>query len=167
MNRSIDDSLGGKKISSVMTQEEYDAIIEKDPNTIYLVDDDNAIKGVPDFSEIDANKVLMVNADGTSMGWMSLNLSNENTGPTGETGATGATGENAPIPNFSIGSVVTLPVGSNATVTLTGTYPNLVLNFGIPLGAINEIVEHDAVTKDDSKLVSKNGDILIFKSTQL
>ena len=38
-------------------------------------------------------------------------------------------------PNFTIGTVTTLPPGSDATVTLTGTYPNLVLNFGIPRGA--------------------------------
>lgn len=72
------------------------------------------------------------------------------TGPRGETGATGPqgpigeigptgprgeTGQNAVNPNFSIGTVTTLSSGSNATVTLTGTYPNLVLNFGIPRGA--------------------------------
>ena len=59
-------------------------------------------------------------------------------GPIGETGATGPrgeTGQNAANPNFSIGTVTTLSSGSNATVTLTGTYPNLVLNFGIPRGA--------------------------------
>ena len=59
-------------------------------------------------------------------------------GPIGETGATGPkgeTGQNAVNPNFSIGTVTTLPSGSDATVTLTGTYPNLVLNFGIPRGA--------------------------------
>ena len=38
-------------------------------------------------------------------------------------------------PNFTIGTVTTLPSGSDATVTLTGTYPNLVLNFGIPGGS--------------------------------
>ena len=68
-------------------------------------------------------------------------------GPIGETGATGATGatgpqgpigetgQNAVNPNFTIGTVTALPSGSDATVTLTGTYPNLVLNFGIPRGA--------------------------------
>ena len=47
----------------------------------------------------------------------------------------GETGQNAVNPNFTIGTVTTLPSGSDATVTLTGTYPNLVLNFGIPRGA--------------------------------
>ena len=48
-------------------------------------------------------------------------------GPIGETGATGPrgeTGQNAVNPNFSIGTVTTLDAGSQATVTLTGTYPN-------------------------------------------
>ena len=56
-------------------------------------------------------------------------------GPIGETGATGPRGQNAVNPNFTIGTVTALPSGSDATVTLTGTYPNLVLNFGIPRGA--------------------------------
>ena len=58
--------------------------------------------------------------------------------PKGQKGADGAQGEkgqNAVNPNFSIGTVTTLPSDSDATVTLTGTYPNLVLNFGIPRGA--------------------------------
>ena len=53
-------------------------------------------------------------------------------GPSGEKGETG---QNAVNPNFSIGTVTTLDAGSQATVSLTGTYPNLVLNFGIPRGA--------------------------------
>ena len=53
----------------------------------------------------------------------------------GPSGAKGETGQNAVNPNFSIGTVTTLDAGSQATVSLTGTYPNLVLNFGIPRGA--------------------------------
>lgn len=56
-------------------------------------------------------------------------------GPPGSTGATGPQGPPGATPNFTIGTVTTLPAGSNATVTLTGTFPNLVLNFGIPRGA--------------------------------
>ena len=52
----------------------------------------------------------------------------------GEKGDKGDGGADAVNPNFTIGTVTTLPSGSNATVTLTGTYPNLVLNFGIPRG---------------------------------
>ena len=56
-------------------------------------------------------------------------------GDKGEAGVNGRDGANAINPTFTIGTVTTLPSGSNATVTLTGTYPNLVLNFGIPRGA--------------------------------
>lgn len=49
-------------------------------------------------------------------------------GPSGPAGATGAT------PNLTVGTVTTLPAGSNATVTITGTTLNPVLNFGIPKG---------------------------------
>ena len=57
------------------------------------------------------------------------------TGDKGNTGANGRDGANAVNPSFTIGTVTTLPSGSDATVTLTETYPNLVLNFGIPRGA--------------------------------
>ena len=53
----------------------------------------------------------------------------------GDKGEQGRDGANAVNPNFTIGTVTTLPSNSDATVTLTGTYPNLVLNFGIPRGA--------------------------------
>ena len=56
-------------------------------------------------------------------------------GDKGEAGVNGRDGADAINPTFTIGTVTTLPSGSNATVTLTGTYPNLVLNFGIPRGA--------------------------------
>ena len=62
-------------------------------------------------------------------------------GPSGEKGETG---QNAINPNFSIGTVTTLDAGSQTTVSLTGTYPNLKLNFGIPRGA-------DGGTQEDIK----------------
>ena len=49
-------------------------------------------------------------------------------GVQGETGATGAT------PNVTIGTITTLPPGSSATATITGTAENPVLNLGIPEG---------------------------------
>ena len=52
----------------------------------------------------------------------------------GDTGAAGRDGTNAVNPNFTIGTVTTLGPNESATVTLSGTYPNLVLNFGIPRG---------------------------------
>ena len=53
----------------------------------------------------------------------------------GETGSAGKDGVNAVNPNFTIGTVTTLEPDESATVTLSGTYPNLVLNFGIPRGS--------------------------------
>ncbi len=52
-------------------------------------------------------------------------------GDTGATGATGATGSNAANPIFQIGTVT---LGATASVTLTGTYPNLTLNFVLVKG---------------------------------
>ena len=48
------------------------------------------------------------------------------------TGAAGRDGINAVNPNFTIGVVTELEKGNPPTVTISGTYPNLVLNFGIP-----------------------------------
>lgn len=53
-------------------------------------------------------------------------------GPQGETGATGPAGTSATI---AVGTVTTLPAGSNATVTNSGTSSSAVFDFGIPQGA--------------------------------
>ena len=50
----------------------------------------------------------------------------------GDTGAAGRDGTNAVNPNFTIGTVIELEKGNPPTVTISGAYPNLVLNFGIP-----------------------------------
>lgn len=52
-----------------------------------------------------------------------------NPGDKGDTGADGVT------PNLTIGTVETLPSGSDATATITGDKENPVLNLGIPKGA--------------------------------
>ena len=63
-------SLNGKSFSEPMTKAEYDALLDKDPNTIYLVDDDSSIISLPEYSSIEANKVLAVNNDGTALAWV-------------------------------------------------------------------------------------------------
>ena len=63
-------TLNGKKFSNPMTKEEYDSIVNKDENTIYLVDDNNVITGIPDYSDTDANKLLAVNSTGTALAWI-------------------------------------------------------------------------------------------------
>ena len=44
-------------------------------------------------------------------------------------------GDTGKTPNFTIGTVTTLPSGSAATATITGTAENPILNLGIPKGA--------------------------------
>lgn len=52
-------------------------------------------------------------------------------GPQGETGPQGPAGASATI---AVGTVTTLPAGSNATVTNSGTSSSAVFDFGIPKG---------------------------------
>lgn len=53
----------------------------------------------------------------------------------GVLGPKGNTGDPGPSTNFVIGTVSTLPAGSLATVSITGTAPNLTIDFGLPEGA--------------------------------
>ena len=55
-------------------------------------------------------------------------------GPTGATGATGPKGADAVPPSFTAGTVSTVPAGGAATATVSGTYPDLKLNFGLVTG---------------------------------
>ena len=55
-------------------------------------------------------------------------------GDKGDKGDKGEKGDNGGTPNFTIGTVTTLNPDQKATVTISGTFPNLVLNFGIPRG---------------------------------
>ena len=55
-------------------------------------------------------------------------------GDKGEKGDTGAKGADGVTPTFEVGTVSTGSAGSTATVTITGTAPNYVLNFTIPKG---------------------------------
>ena len=76
-------SLNGKSFSEPMTKAEYDAISAKDPSILYLVNDDQTISGIPDYSSSDANKVLAVNSDGTALAWINA-PSGSGTGLTNE-----------------------------------------------------------------------------------
>ena len=55
-------------------------------------------------------------------------------GPEGSQGATGPQGEPGDAATISVGTVTTLPAGSNATVTNAGTAQEAIFNFGIPRG---------------------------------
>lgn len=54
--------------------------------------------------------------------------------PKGDTGATGQAGADGITPTVTVGTTTTLPAGSSATVTNSGTATNVILNFGIPQG---------------------------------
>ena len=56
-------------------------------------------------------------------------------GPIGPQGPKGDPGDTPENPNFTIGTVTKLEAGADPTVTITGNYPNFVLNFGIPVGS--------------------------------
>lgn len=60
-----------------------------------------------------------------------------NTGPQGEAGPQGIPGVDGVTPNLQVGTVTTLPAGSNATVTRQAGSPDAapVFDFGIPKGA--------------------------------
>lgn len=56
-------------------------------------------------------------------------------GEKGDTGSPGAKGDPGATPNLQIGTVETLPAGSDATASMGGTAENPLLNLGIPKGA--------------------------------
>lgn len=56
-------------------------------------------------------------------------------GTDGKDGAPGAKGDPGATPNLQIGTVETLPAGSDATASMGGTAENPTLNLGIPKGA--------------------------------
>ena len=72
-------SLNGKKFSDPMTKVEYDAIDNKDSNTIYLIDDDYSVIGVPNFTQADTGKYLAVNSGGTALAWVNAPSGSGNT----------------------------------------------------------------------------------------
>ena len=68
------------------------------------------------------------------------------TGPQGPQGATGATGPAGSSATIAVGTVTTLPPGSNATVVNSGTSSSAVFDFGIPQGATGTVTY--SVVKD-------------------
>lgn len=54
--------------------------------------------------------------------------------PKGDTGSKGDTGLTGPANTLSVGTVTTAAAGSNATISITGSAPNQVVNFTIPRG---------------------------------
>jgi hypothetical protein len=54
------------------------------------------------------------------------------------------------VVGITAGTTTNLPPGSQATVTQTGTYPNYVLNFGIPAGTPGGSLSYPGVTSDNN-----------------
>lgn len=96
-------------------------------------------------------------------------------GPQGETGATGATGPQGPqgetgstgaTPNISV-SATTLPAGSQATATRSGTDANPLITFGIPQGATGPQGEPGQNATLLSQTFNSNTDLYNFINTNL
>ena len=105
-------------------------------------------------------------------------LGDEDTGKPsrGATGPQGAPGKDGVTPDIKIGTVATLPAGSEATASMGGTAAQPTLNLGIPKGADgdNANVTRDAVvgalgftpiSADDVPVKSVNGQTGEVKST--
>ena len=78
-------------------------------------------------------------------------------GDKGDTGAKGADGINAEIPNFTF-AINMIASGQPASVTTTGTYPNLSITFNIPQNASGSSeAEIQVGSIDSNKNITLNG----------
>ena len=67
-------------------------------------------------------------------GTTTAEIKNGKDGTNGKDGSPGAKGDTGATPNIQIGTVETLPAGSDATASMGGTAENPLLNLGIPKG---------------------------------
>lgn len=104
----------------------------------------NQISGI-EVTQIDTDtiKFVVTYTDGSTRELEEVTLPEGPQGPQGETGETGAT------PNLTAGTVTTLAPGSDATVSITGTAENPVLNLGIPQGIQGETGAAGGITNFD------------------
>lgn len=75
---------------------------------------------------------------------------------TGDKGDKGDKGDTGATPDFAIGTVETLPAGSSATATITGTAKNPVLNLGLPKGDPGELTEADVASTAETQSMINN-----------
>lgn len=78
----------------------------------------------PEITASKSGKVTTIMADGTAIAEIS----------DGADGAPGAAGADGVTPDIQIGTVTTLPAGSEATASMSGTAAEPLLNLGIPKG---------------------------------
>lgn len=116
-----------------------------------------------------SGKVTTIKADGEA-------IATVNDGADGTNGADGTPGKDGVTPDIQIGTVTTLPAGSEATASMGGTAANPTLNLGIPKGADGDgaNVTKDAVvgalgftpiSADDVPVKKVNGQTGEVKST--
>lgn len=84
--------------------------------------------------------LTLVFTDGTSL-----------TTPISIRGAQGEKGDTGAVPDFSIGTVTTLPAGSSASASITGTQEEPVLNLSIPQGQDGAITNLDTTLTKSGK----------------
>lgn len=75
----------------------------------------------------------------------------------GNDGANGENGQDGVTPNIQVGAVTTLEPGEEATVTITGTKENPVLDFGIPRGENGVILNGKKILAIGDSFVQGNG----------
>ena len=76
-------------------------------------------------------------------------------------GAAGIQGPIGPTPMISIGTVSTLPEGSDATVSITGSTAAPVLNFGLPTGATGAVGSEYTVLVQDNQPTQESNKLWI------
>ena len=123
----------------------------------------------------DGAKITITDKTGTTEATVKNGKDGANGAP-GTDGKDGAPGKDGVTPNIKIGTVTTLPAGSEATASMGGTAAQPTLNLGIPKGANgdNANVTKDAVvgalgftpiSADDVPVKSVNGQTGAVKST--
>ncbi len=131
---------------------------------------DGADGHTPVITASKSGKVTTIKADGEAIATVNdgADGTNGTDGAPGKDGADGAPGKDGVTPDIKIGTVTTLPAGSEATASMGGTAAQPTLNLGIPKGANgdNANVTKDAVVgalgftpigADDVPVKSVNG----------
>lgn len=131
---------------------------------------DGADGHTPVITASKSGKVTTIKVDGEAVATVNdgADGTNGTDGAPGRDGADGAPGKDGVTPDIKIGTVTTLPAGSEATASMGGTAAQPTLNLGIPKGANgdNANVTKDAVVgalgftpigADDVPVKSVNG----------
>lgn len=139
---------------------------------------DGADGHTPVITASKSGKVTTIKVDGEAVATVNdgADGTNGTDGAPGKDGADGAPGKDGVTPDIKIGTVTTLPAGSEATASMGGTAAQPTLNLGIPKGANgdNANVTKDAVAgalgftpigADDVPVKSVNGATGATKST--